>query len=62
MLFGEFERSFNPQKAFNRGTKLLPDLVKAEIVLGVGHSMEGKESDWMISRIIPFLEEFGVPA
>jgi hypothetical protein len=40
-----------------RGVELLPNLIKAEIVPGVGHSMIHKEPDWVISRVVDFIKQ-----
>lgn len=58
ILMGQYERSFNPYKAIERGISLLPNVIKAEIVPGVGHTMEHKQPDWVISRMIDYLEKF----
>lgn len=55
ILIGQFERTFDPYKALERGVRLLPEVIRAEIVLGVGHSMEHREADWVISRVIDYL-------
>jgi len=60
LLMGQYERSFNPYRAVKRAVDLLPQVMKAEIVPGVGHSMEHKKSDWVISRIMDFLNGYAV--
>jgi pimeloyl-ACP methyl ester carboxylesterase len=60
LLMGQHEKSFNPYKAIERGVSLLPNLITAEIVPGVGHSMEHRQPDWVISRVIDYLEEYAV--
>lgn len=60
ILMGQYERSFNPYKAIERGLKLLPNVVKTEIVPGVGHSMEHRQPDWVLSRVVDYLEKYAV--
>ena len=60
ILMGQYERSFDPYKAIARGLKLLPNVVKAEIVPGVGHSMEHRHPDWVVSRVVDYLEKYAV--
>ena len=47
-------------QALQRGLRLLPNLVRAEIVPGVGHSMIHKQPDWVTARIINFLDRYAV--
>ena len=60
LLMGQYERSFNPYKAIDRGLKLLPNVVAAELVPGVGHSMEHRQPDWVINRVIDYLDRYAV--
>jgi pimeloyl-ACP methyl ester carboxylesterase len=60
ILMGEHERSFNPFRAVRRAGNQLPRVIKAEIVPGVGHSMEGKEPNLVIPRIMDFLKNYAV--
>ena len=55
---GQSEVSFNPYQAIERGVSLLPKVFAAEIVPDVGHSMEHKQPDWVISRAIAYLEKY----
>jgi pimeloyl-ACP methyl ester carboxylesterase len=57
LLMGQHEVLVNPYKALQRGLRLLPNLVRAEIVPGVGHSMIHKQPDWVTARLISFLDE-----
>jgi pimeloyl-ACP methyl ester carboxylesterase len=57
LLMGQYETAVKPYKVIKRGVELLPNLVQAEIVPGVGHSMIHKESDWVISRVIHFIDK-----
>jgi pimeloyl-ACP methyl ester carboxylesterase len=56
LLMGQYETAMNPYKVIERGLKLLPNLVAAEIVPGVGHSMIHRQPDWVTSRVLNFLE------
>ena len=60
LLVGQYEAAMNPYKVIERGLKLLPNVVIAEIVPGVGHSMIHRQSDWVIWRIMNFLEKYAV--
>lgn len=56
LLMGQYETAMDPYKVIKRGVDLLPNVVKAEIVPGVGHSMIHREPDWVTSRALDFLE------
>jgi len=58
LLLGQYERSFDPYKAIARGVRLLPNVIAAEIVPGVGHAMVHQQPDWVISRVAGFLERY----
>jgi pimeloyl-ACP methyl ester carboxylesterase len=60
MLMGQYEASFNPYKAIERGIRLLPNVIAAEIVPDVGHSMEHRQPDWVISRVKGYLDKYAV--
>jgi len=60
LLMGQYERSFNPYKAAERGLHLLPNLISAEIVPGVGHSMVHRQPGWVTARVTRFLERHAV--
>jgi pimeloyl-ACP methyl ester carboxylesterase len=60
LLMGQYEVSFDPYKALRRGLELLPNVITAEIVPGVGHAMVHKQPDWVIGRVVGFLEEHAV--
>ena len=60
LLMGQYESSFNPYKALECGLTLLPNLIAAEIVPGVGHSMLHREPDWVIGRVARFLDRYAV--
>ena len=58
LLMGQYETAMNPYKVIERGVELLPNVVMAEIVPGVGHSMIHRQPDWVISRVLNFLERY----
>jgi pimeloyl-ACP methyl ester carboxylesterase len=58
LLMGQYETAMNPYKVIERGVELLPNLIKAEIVPGVGHSMIHRQPDWVTSRVLNFLNEY----
>jgi pimeloyl-ACP methyl ester carboxylesterase len=58
LLMGQYETAMNPYKVIERGVNLLPNLVIAEVVSGVGHSMIHRQPDWVISRVLNFLERY----
>jgi pimeloyl-ACP methyl ester carboxylesterase len=60
LLMGQHEATFNPYKALQRGLRLLPHVITAEIVPGVGHSMIHRQPDWVTGRVIRFLERYAV--
>jgi pimeloyl-ACP methyl ester carboxylesterase len=60
LLMGQYEVSFNPYKAMERGLNLLPNVIAAEIVPGVGHTMVHRQPDWVTSRVIDFLEQYAI--
>jgi len=60
LLIGQYEVSFNPYKAIARGLSLLPNMITAEIVPGVGHGVVHRQPDWVISRVVGFLEKYAV--
>jgi pimeloyl-ACP methyl ester carboxylesterase len=60
LLMGQYESTFNPYKALQRGLRLLPHVITAEIVPGVGHSMIHRQPDWVTLRVTSFLERYAV--
>ena len=60
LLLGQYESSFNPYRALERGLRLLPNLIAAEVVPGVGHSMIHSQPDWVIGRVTSFLDRYAV--
>jgi pimeloyl-ACP methyl ester carboxylesterase len=55
LLVGQYESAMNPYRLIERGLALLPNLVIAEVVPGVGHSMIHRRPDWVTSRVRNFL-------
>jgi pimeloyl-ACP methyl ester carboxylesterase len=60
LLMGQYESLVDPYKVIRRGVRLLSNLIAAEIVPGVGHSMVHQQPDWVIARVARFLEVYGV--
>lgn len=60
LLMGQYETSFSPYKVIARGLRLLPNVITAEIVPGVGHMMAHRRPDWVIARVIGFLKRYAV--
>jgi hypothetical protein len=60
LLLGQHEVSFNPCKAIRRGLSLLPNVITAEIVPGVGHAMVHGRPDWVMAPAFSFLERHAV--
>jgi pimeloyl-ACP methyl ester carboxylesterase len=60
LLMGQYETAMNPYKVIERGVELLPHIVNAEIVPGVGHSMIHRQPDWVISRVLNFIERYSI--
>lgn len=60
LLMGEHEAAFTPTAVINRATALLPKLVKAEILSGVGHGMITENPDAVNNRIRDFFRQFPI--
>jgi hypothetical protein len=60
LMMGQFEITFNPYKVLDRGLSLLPNVVTAEIVPGVGQMMTHERLDRVFARVISFLERYAV--
>jgi pimeloyl-ACP methyl ester carboxylesterase len=62
LLMGQYEVTFapNPYKVLERGLSLLPNVVAAEIVPGAGHMMTHERPDWVLARVISFLERYAI--
>jgi len=57
LLMGAYEAGFNPQSAINRARAQLPNLVKYELMPGVGHGMIEEDVAGVNARILQFLKE-----
>jgi pimeloyl-ACP methyl ester carboxylesterase len=62
LLMGQHEITFapGPYRVLERAVCLLPNLISAEIVPGVGHMMTHERLDRVIARVITFLERHAV--
>ena len=58
LLAGQYETLVNPYQTIERALALLPNAVAAEVVPGVGHAMEHQQADWVIGRVLRFLEQY----
>jgi pimeloyl-ACP methyl ester carboxylesterase len=58
LMMGQYEITFNPHKVLERGLSLLPNVITAEIVPGVGHMMTHERLDRVFARVISFLAEY----
>jgi pimeloyl-ACP methyl ester carboxylesterase len=58
LLMGQHEITFapGPYRVLERAVNLLPNLISAEIVPGVGHMMTHERLDRVIPRVLSFLE------
>jgi pimeloyl-ACP methyl ester carboxylesterase len=60
LMMGQHEVSFDPYQVIARGMRLLPNLISAEIVPGVGHMMVHPKPGWVMDRILDFFERYAV--
>lgn len=60
LLMGQYEVSFNPYRAIERGLSLLPNVIAAEIVPGVGHTMVHRQPGWVPARVAGFMEKHAI--
>lgn len=60
LLYGEHEAGFNPPAAISRARRLLPRLVRAEIVPGVGHGMIGEDIPRVNGLLLELLRAYAV--
>jgi pimeloyl-ACP methyl ester carboxylesterase len=60
LMMGQYEVSFDPYQVIARGGRLLPNLISAEIVPGVGHMMVHPQPGWVMDRILAFYERYAV--
>lgn len=54
LLIGAGEKIYNPKKAIERAKQLMPDLT-AEIIPGVGHTLNMEQPETINTRILEFL-------
>lgn len=59
LLMGQYEVTFNPQMVIQRARQLIPQLVQAEIVPGVGHGMTGENPTLVHNKITHFIHQAG---
>jgi pimeloyl-ACP methyl ester carboxylesterase len=52
--------ALDPYKVIERGLRLLPNVITAEIVPGVGHMMTHERPERVMGRVLSFLERNGV--
>jgi len=57
-LMGQYEVLVNPYEAVKRALRLLPNVITAEVVPGVGHAMVHRQPNWVIGRVMSFLERY----
>jgi pimeloyl-ACP methyl ester carboxylesterase len=60
LMMGQYEVSFDPYRVIARGVRLLPNLISAEIVPGVGHMMVHPRPGWVMDRILAFFARYAV--
>ena len=60
LMMGQYEVSFDPYQVIARAMRLLPNLISAEIVPGVGHMMVHPQPGWVMDRILGFFERYAV--
>lgn len=60
LLMGQYEVFVNPYATVERALRLLPNLIAAELVPGVGHAMVHRQPDWVLGRVMSFLERYAV--
>jgi pimeloyl-ACP methyl ester carboxylesterase len=60
LMMGQYEASFDPYRVIARGMRLLPNLISAEIVPGVGHMMVHPQPGWVMGRILAFYARYAV--
>jgi pimeloyl-ACP methyl ester carboxylesterase len=55
LLMGQYEVTFDPRSVIECAQQLIPNLVRAEIVAGVGHGMTGEKPDMINEKILNFI-------
>jgi pimeloyl-ACP methyl ester carboxylesterase len=58
VLMGQYETAVKPYMVLERCVELLPNLIQAEVVPGVGHSMIHREPNWVPSRVVNFIQNY----
>jgi pimeloyl-ACP methyl ester carboxylesterase len=58
LLMGQYETVVNPYQTIERALALLPNIISAEVVPGVGHAMEHQQPGWVSGRVLRFLEQY----
>jgi pimeloyl-ACP methyl ester carboxylesterase len=58
LMMGQHEVSFDPYQVIARAVRLLPNLINAEIVPGVGHMMVHPKPGWVMDRILAFYSRY----
>jgi len=53
LLIGERSVIYNPQRAYQRATRLIPN-VQAEIVAGASHALNDEKAELVNARILKF--------
>jgi len=60
LFYGEHEAAFDKEPAIQRARKMLPNLVRVEVVPGVGHGMTGEDIPRVNALLLAFLQEYHV--
>jgi len=60
LLMGQYEMAFDRRDVMDRALRVLPNLVRAEVIPGVGHGMSEEKPDEVNQRLLDFLEKYGV--
>jgi pimeloyl-ACP methyl ester carboxylesterase len=60
VLMGQYEVLVNPYATIERALRLLPNVIAAEVVPEVGHAMVHTQPDWVLGRVMSFLERYAV--
>ena len=60
LMMGQYEITMAPYRVIERGLRLLPNVITAEVVPGVGHMMTHERLDRVIPRVTSFLERYAV--
>lgn len=60
ILMGQYETTFDPARVLKRAQRFLPDLKMAELIPDVGHSLDHDDFQRVVSRVMEFLDKYGV--